>query len=223
MSGTYDSTPGSLGSYLDSPLSSPGNTLHHPGIGGDHRQARARARFPKSRMDTAPAHKNRKKPRSGGGEPPTMLSSVVVATTSTSASKTSPTSSHRTDSMTTKSRNNSPLPVLYLLSWVPQASAHPTPTTPPPPSSPALAVDAPQSTVGNITIGLPVEDREKGPNKGDILNGAVSWTRDPDVGVEPKVSPRRRTNQLHHQSRRAVALPDHRRREADAQRGAGCD
>jgi hypothetical protein len=34
------------------------------------------------------------------------------------------------------------------------------------------------STAGNITIGLPVEDREKGPNKGDILNGAVSWTRD---------------------------------------------
>ncbi|SLM38658.1 glcd gamma, partial [Lasallia pustulata] len=34
------------------------------------------------------------------------------------------------------------------------------------------------STAGHITIGLPVEDREKGPNKGDILNGAVSWTRD---------------------------------------------
>ena len=33
MSGQYDSTPGSLGSYLDSPLSSPGNALHHPGIG----------------------------------------------------------------------------------------------------------------------------------------------------------------------------------------------
>jgi hypothetical protein len=31
---------------------------------------------------------------------------------------------------------------------------------------------------GNITTGLPVEDKDKGPNKGDILNGAVSWTRD---------------------------------------------
>ena len=33
-------------------------------------------------------------------------------------------------------------------------------------------------TTGNITTGLPVEDKDKGPNKGDILNGSVSWTRD---------------------------------------------
>ncbi|KAI5862683.1 hypothetical protein GGS23DRAFT_87823 [Durotheca rogersii] len=32
--------------------------------------------------------------------------------------------------------------------------------------------------VGNITTGLPLEEKDKGPNKGDILNGAVSWTRD---------------------------------------------
>jgi len=31
---------------------------------------------------------------------------------------------------------------------------------------------------GNITTGLPIEEKDKGPNKGDILNGAVSWTRD---------------------------------------------
>ncbi|KAI6785865.1 uncharacterized protein J7T54_006204 [Emericellopsis cladophorae] len=34
------------------------------------------------------------------------------------------------------------------------------------------------SNAGNITTGLPIEDKDKGPNKGDILNGAVSWTRD---------------------------------------------
>jgi len=33
-------------------------------------------------------------------------------------------------------------------------------------------------SVGNITTGLPIEEKDKGPNKGDILNGAVSWTRD---------------------------------------------
>lgn len=33
-------------------------------------------------------------------------------------------------------------------------------------------------TAGNITTGLPIEEKDKGPNKGDILNGAVSWTRD---------------------------------------------
>lgn len=33
-------------------------------------------------------------------------------------------------------------------------------------------------SAGNITTGLPLDDKDKGPNKGDILNGAVSWTRD---------------------------------------------
>lgn len=31
---------------------------------------------------------------------------------------------------------------------------------------------------GSITQGLPTEDKDKGPNKGDILNGSVAWTRD---------------------------------------------
>lgn len=34
------------------------------------------------------------------------------------------------------------------------------------------------TTAGSITTGLPIEEKDKGPNKGDILNGAVSWTRD---------------------------------------------
>ena len=31
---------------------------------------------------------------------------------------------------------------------------------------------------GSITQGLPTEEKDKGPNKGDILNGSVAWTRD---------------------------------------------
>lgn len=34
------------------------------------------------------------------------------------------------------------------------------------------------ASAGNITTGLPIEEKDKGPNKGDILNGAVSWCRD---------------------------------------------
>ncbi|KAK1769464.1 microphthalmia-associated transcription factor [Phialemonium atrogriseum] len=37
---------------------------------------------------------------------------------------------------------------------------------------------ATSGAAGNITTGLPIDDKDKGPNKGDILNGAVSWTRD---------------------------------------------
>ena len=61
------------------------------------------------------------------------------------------------------------------------------------PLSPALAatgMSPPQATsllagggrratgAGNITMGIPMEDKDKGPNKGDILNGSVGWTRD---------------------------------------------
>ncbi|KAK3672605.1 hypothetical protein LTR78_007417 [Recurvomyces mirabilis] len=35
-----------------------------------------------------------------------------------------------------------------------------------------------RATSGNITQGLPLDDKEKGPNKGDILNGSVAWARD---------------------------------------------
>ncbi|KAB5580748.1 hypothetical protein GE09DRAFT_449827 [Coniochaeta sp. 2T2.1] len=52
-------------------------------------------------------------------------------------------------------------------------------------SSPGLGTSGPGGrkgagggTAGNITTGLPLDEKDKGPNKGDILNGAVSWTRD---------------------------------------------
>lgn len=36
-----------------------------------------------------------------------------------------------------------------------------------------------RATTGNAaTTGLPLDDKDKGPNKGDILNGSVAWTRD---------------------------------------------
>lgn len=48
----------------------------------------------------------------------------------------------------------------------------------PPPATSLLAGGGRRATSGNITIGIPPEDKDKGPNKGDILNGSVSWTRD---------------------------------------------
>jgi helix-loop-helix DNA-binding protein len=54
--------------------------------------------------------------------------------------------------------------------------------SPPGRGDPATSHLAPGSarraTAGTITTGLPQEEKEKGPNKGDILNGAVAWTRD---------------------------------------------
>ncbi|ORY02380.1 hypothetical protein BCR34DRAFT_493234 [Clohesyomyces aquaticus] len=48
----------------------------------------------------------------------------------------------------------------------------------PPQATSLLAGGSGRRAAGNITQGLPIEEKDKGPNKGDILNGAVSWTRD---------------------------------------------
>ena len=48
----------------------------------------------------------------------------------------------------------------------------------PPAATSLLAGGSGRRAAGNITQGLPLEEKDKGPNKGDILNGAVSWTRD---------------------------------------------
>lgn len=70
-------------------------------------------------------------------------------------------------------QNNSPLsPMLAGLS-------HPPNDMSPPRATSGLAgPGARRATAGNITTGIPIEEKDKGPNKGDILNGAVSWTRD---------------------------------------------
>jgi hypothetical protein len=70
-------------------------------------------------------------------------------------------------------QNNSPLsPTLAGL------PAPPTSLSPPQATSGLAGPGARRATAGNITTGIPIEEKDKGPNKGDILNGAVSWTRD---------------------------------------------
>ncbi|KAH8598989.1 hypothetical protein B0O99DRAFT_683718 [Bisporella sp. PMI_857] len=70
-------------------------------------------------------------------------------------------------------QNNSPLsPTLAGLSQPPSGMS------PPQATSGLAGPGARRATAGNITTGLPLEEKDKGPNKGDILNGAVSWTRD---------------------------------------------
>jgi len=65
-------------------------------------------------------------------------------------------------------QNNSPLsPTLTGISQ-----------SPPQATSGLAGPGARRATAGNITQGIPMEEKDKGPNKGDILNGAVSWTRD---------------------------------------------
>jgi len=47
-----------------------------------------------------------------------------------------------------------------------------------PPSNSLLSTSGSRRAGGSITQGLPLEDKDKGPNKGDILNSSVAWARD---------------------------------------------
>ncbi|CZT16736.1 related to HLH transcription factor (GlcD gamma) [Ramularia collo-cygni] len=50
--------------------------------------------------------------------------------------------------------------------------------SPPNAAASLLGASSRRTGSGNITQGIPMEDKDKGPNKGDILNGSVAWTRD---------------------------------------------
>lgn len=178
LSGQYDSTPGSFHSYLDSPLSSPGTGMHHAGISetlgsGHHASLPAKVEngLSTSNAETIEAKKRRRRAshnaverrrRDNINERIQDLSHLVPQ--------------HRLDDDKVKKQlqNNGPLsPAVGATSMSPP-NANNTATS-------LLAGAAGRraaTTAGNITIGLPIEDKEKGPNKGDILNGAVSWTRD---------------------------------------------
>ncbi|KIV79996.1 hypothetical protein PV11_07531 [Exophiala sideris] len=176
LSGQYDSTPGSLHSFLDSPLSSPGTGMHHAGISetigsGQHASLPAKVENGMTNAENAEAKKRRRRAshnaverrrRDNINERIQDLSHLVPQ--------------HRLDDDKVKKQlqTNTPMsPSMGATSMSPP-NANSTNTS-------LLAIAAGRraaSTAGNITIGLPIEEKEKGPNKGDILNGSVSWTRD---------------------------------------------
>jgi Helix-loop-helix DNA-binding domain len=172
LSGHYDSTPGSLHSYLDqSPMSSPGHLSHHTGISetlgslptkienGQSNTQSSETVEAKKRRRRASHNAVERRRRDNINERIQDLSHLVPQ--------------HRLDDDKVKKQlqNSSSL----------SPTVGPTGTSPPNAATSLLAGANGRraaSTAGNITIGLPIEDKEKGPNKGDILNGAVSWTRD---------------------------------------------
>ena len=173
LSGQYDSTPGSIHSYLDSPLSSPGQQSHHMGIhealtSGHSLSAKVENGQGLPSAESAEAKKKKRRAshnaverrrRDNINERIQDLSHLVPH--------------HRLEDDRIKKQLQSSSPLSPLVG--------PTETSPPNAAASLLAGANGRraaSTAGNITIGLPIEEKEKGPNKGDIRNGAVSWTRD---------------------------------------------
>lgn len=165
VSGQWDGTPGSAHSWIDSPTQSPHATaMHHQQISevihsGKH------ASLP-TKVDigqTQDAKKRRRREshnlverrrRDNINERIHDLSRLVPA--------------HRLEDEKIRKHinNNGPLsPTMSTGMSPPQATS-------------LLAGGSGRRAAGNITQGLPIEEKDKGPNKGDILNGAVSWTRD---------------------------------------------
>lgn len=175
LSNQWNGTPGSAQSLLESPISSPGHASHHAGIcemlkSGKHASLPAKVdsvhgHHPTS-LETQEAKRRRRRAshnlverrrRDNINERIQDLSHLVPQ--------------HRLEDEKVRKQlaNNS-----ALSSSVGASGISPTNAA----TSLLAGGNGRRATAGNITMGLPIEEKEKGPNKGDILNGAVSWTRD---------------------------------------------
>ncbi|KAF2401267.1 hypothetical protein EJ06DRAFT_384183 [Trichodelitschia bisporula] len=171
----WSGTPGSGGSFLDSPLPSPHAGQFHPQISeiitGKHASLPAKvennshsASLPTAFQSQEAKKKRRREShnaverrrRDNINERIHDLSRLVPG--------------HRLEDEKVRKHitNNGPMSPTIAANGL----------SPPHPATSLLAGGNGRRAAGNITQGLPIEEKDKGPNKGDILNGAVSWTRD---------------------------------------------
>lgn len=174
LSTQWDSNPGSLPSYGDSPLSSPGHLVTHNQISEIMKTSSGKqASSLPAKVDNhhVPVYQSQEAKRRRRRESHNMVER------------------RRRDNINERIQELSHLVPMHRLEdeKVRKHIINNTPLSPslvatgrsPPAATSLLAVGGRRATTaGNISIGLPIEDKDKGPNKGDILNGAVSWTRD---------------------------------------------
>ena len=183
LSGQWDSTPGSLHSYGDSPIPSPGHAVNHAQI-SEVLKSGKHASLP-SKVDnhhSTPAYQSQEMKRRRRRESHNMVER------------------RRRDNINERIQELSHLVPHHRLEDE-KVRKH-LATNGPSPMSPTLAATSlgtQQATsllanggrratgAGNITMGIPIEEKDKGPNKGDILNGSVGWTRDLMWALHKKV------------------------------------
>lgn len=165
LSSQWDGTPGSS-SFIESPISSPGHASHHAGISeilksGKHASlpAKVDTHIPGSAQDLESQEAKRRRRRA---------SHNLVER-------------RRRDNINERIQDLSHLVPQHRLEddKVRKQLVNSTAMSGSNPATSLLAGgNGRRATAGNITMGLPIEEKEKGPNKGDILNGAVGWMRD---------------------------------------------
>ncbi|KAF2866684.1 HLH transcription factor [Massariosphaeria phaeospora] len=165
ISSQWDHTPGSAQSWVDSPTQSPhSNTMHHQISEVMHSGKHASLPAKVDLGQTQDAKKRRRREshnlverrrRDNINERIHDLSRLVPQ--------------HRLEDEKVRKHinNNGPLSPTMTASGMS-----------PPQATSLLAGGSGRRAAGSITQGLPIEEKDKGPNKGDILNGAVGWTRD---------------------------------------------
>ncbi|MCJ1481047.1 hypothetical protein MMC06_001203 [Schaereria dolodes] len=173
LSTQWDSNSGSLHSYVESPIASPGHPANHAQI-SEILKSGKHASLP-AKVDTGhhpvPAYQTQEAKRRRRRESHNMVERRRRDNINERIQELSHlVPQHRLEDEKVRKHlaNNSPLsPTLAATGMSP------------PPATSLLAGGGRRATgAGNITMGIPIEEKDKGPNKGDILNGAVGWTRD---------------------------------------------
>jgi len=172
LSNQWDGTPSSQISYIDSPLSSPGASHVHPQISdvfksGKHASLPAKV---ENQGGAGPAFQTQEAKRRRRRESHNMVER------------------RRRDNINERIQELSHLVPQHRLEdekvrkhLVNNGSLSPSvgPSGSPPRATSMLAGGVGRRASGVPTsAGIPGEEKDKGPNKGDILNGAVGWTRD---------------------------------------------
>ena len=172
-SGQWESNPDSLHSHADTPISSPNYHANHAPISdilksgkhaslpakvdpGHHGYGNPQSQEAKRRRRRESHNLVERRRRDNINEKIQELSHLVPQ--------------HRLEDEKVRKHimNNSPLS--------PTLAA--TGMSPPQATSLLAGGNGRRATSGSISLGIPPEDKDKGPNKGDILNGSVSWMRD---------------------------------------------
>lgn len=172
LSGNWDSTPGSLPSYVDSPISSPGHTAHAQI--SEMLKSGKHASLP-AKVDTAhhpaPAYQSQEAKRRRRRESHNMVERRRRDNINERIQELSHlVPQHRLEDEKVRKHLANNLPLSPTLAATGMS---------PPQATSLLAGGGRRATgAGNITMGIPIEEKDKGPNKGDILNGSVGWTRD---------------------------------------------
>lgn len=167
LSNQWDGTSGSAQSFVESPISSPGHLSHHAGI-SEVLKSGKHASLP-AKVDDG------------------SLSPSAQSLESQEAKRRRRRASHNL--VERRRRDNINERIQDLSHLVPQHRLeddkvrkqlvnNSTLSGSNPATSLLAGGNGRRATPGNITMGLPIEEKEKGPNKGDILNGAVGWMRD---------------------------------------------